>query len=86
MKSLSKSHHHDTVVLGQLISLYRSIFPEDPGELEQEKLMLQVLERYVKSPQGASVSDKKAGEFRVWIYFDNKEGETFNIAVGTLLN
>lgn len=46
--------------------------------------MLQVLERCLKSPQGA-VNNKVTGDFRVWVYLFNKDGETFNIAVSVTI-
>jgi hypothetical protein len=68
-------------VVRQLIEMYRDIFPEDPAEIEKEKLMLQVLEKYSKAPQGVVGNSKKAGDFRVWIYLHNKEGQPVNVAV-----
>lgn len=64
----------------QIINLHPYIFPENAKESEQEKLMLQVLEKYSKSPQG-SVNNKTTGDFRVWVYLHNKQGQTFNVAV-----
>jgi Arf-GAP/Rho-GAP domain/ANK repeat/PH domain-containing protein 1 len=69
-------------VVRQLIEMYRDIFPEDPAEIEKEKLMLQVLEKYSKAPQGVVGNSKKAGDFRVWIYLHNKEGQPVNVAIG----
>lgn len=60
--------------------MYPYIFPENAKEAEQEKLMLQVLEKHFQSPQG-SVNNKTTGDFRVWVYLNNKQGRTFNIAV-----
>lgn len=68
------------VVISQIIHLYRYIFPEDPTEIEQEKLMLQVLEKCMRSGQGAK-NTNVSGDFRVWVYLYNKDGETFNVAV-----
>lgn len=74
-----------TMVISQIISLYKSIFVEDPAEIEQERLMLQVLQKCMRSPNGV-VNNKVSGDFRVWVYLFNKEGETFNVAVsGTSL-
>lgn len=75
----SGAHQQDVMVVADLISLYKHIFPEDPSEMEQEKVMLQVLEKHIKSPQGAVT--KNAGDFRLWIYLGDKEGQTFNVAV-----
>jgi hypothetical protein len=77
----STKHLQNTVVVRQLIEMYRDIFPEDPAEIEKEKLMLQVLEKYSKAPQGVVGNSKKAGDFRVWIYLHNKEGQPVNVAV-----
>lgn len=74
----------DSVVVSQLISLYTYIFPENAKEQEQERVMLQVLERYAKSSQGG-INTKTSGDFRVWVYFHNKDGETFNVAVSFFL-
>lgn len=74
-------HNKELAVVSQLISLYRSIFPENPEEIEQERLMLQVLEKCMKSPQGP-VNTKASGDLRIWVYLYNKEGQTFNIAIG----
>lgn len=71
------------VVVSQIISLYKYIFPEDPGEIEQERLMLQVLEKCMRSGQGAKNANV-SGDFRVWVYLYNREGETFNVAVSGL--
>lgn len=68
------------VIVAQIINLYKYIFPEDPTETEQERLMLQVLEKCMRSGQGAK-NTNVTGDFRVWVYLYNKEGETFNIAV-----
>ncbi|XP_044763412.1 arf-GAP with Rho-GAP domain, ANK repeat and PH domain-containing protein 1 [Coccinella septempunctata] len=76
----SGAHQQDVMVVADLISLYKHIFPEDPSEMEQEKVMLQVLEKHIQSPQG-TVS-KNAGDFRLWIYLGDKEGQTFNVAIG----
>lgn len=76
------SHHRDVEVVGQLIQLYRHIFPEDPGELEKEKMMLDVLKKYSKA-QG-EVDKKSAGDLRIWIYLHNKEGQSFNVSVSFL--
>lgn len=73
------------MVVSQLISLYPYLFPENAKEAEQERLMLQVLERYAKSNQGA-VNTKTTGDFRVWVYLHSKEGETFNIAVSNIIS
>lgn len=69
-----------SVVISQIIGLYKYIFPEDPSEIEQERLMLQVLEKCMRSGQGAK-NTNVSGDFRVWVYLYNKEGETFNVAV-----
>ncbi|XP_045464625.1 arf-GAP with Rho-GAP domain, ANK repeat and PH domain-containing protein 2 [Harmonia axyridis] len=74
------AHQQDIMVVADLISLYKYIFPEDPSEIEQEKVMLQVLEKHIKSPQGAVT--KNAGDFRLWIYLGDKDGQTFNVAIG----
>ncbi|KAL3284888.1 hypothetical protein HHI36_019024 [Cryptolaemus montrouzieri] len=74
------AHQQDVMVVADLISLYKHIFPEDALELEQEKVMLQVLEKHIQSPQGAV--SKNAGDFRLWIYLGEKDGETFNVAIG----
>ncbi|XP_030762777.1 arf-GAP with Rho-GAP domain, ANK repeat and PH domain-containing protein 1 [Sitophilus oryzae] len=74
-------HVQDAEVVSQLIRHYRNIFPEDPGELEKEKVMLKILQKYTQSPQG-SVNDKAAGDFRVWIYLFSKEGKAYNLAIG----
>lgn len=78
--STSHDHQRDTEVVEQLIKYYRHVFPEDPGELEKEQHMLKVLEKYSKSPQG--VTKKSAGDLRIWIFMDNKEGKSFNVAIG----
>ncbi|KAJ8981459.1 hypothetical protein NQ317_000135 [Molorchus minor] len=78
--SVNHNHQRDSEVVSQLIRLYHDIFPEDPGELEREQHMLKVLEKYSKSPQG--VNNKTAGELRIWIFLHNKEGKSFNVAVG----
>ncbi|EFA00372.1 arf-GAP with Rho-GAP domain, ANK repeat and PH domain-containing protein 1 [Tribolium castaneum] len=75
-------HVQNTVVVRQLLELYRDIFPEDPAEIEKEKVMLQVLEKHTKALQGAANNAKKAGDFRVWIYLHNKEGQPMNVAIG----
>ncbi|KAJ8957081.1 hypothetical protein NQ318_007294 [Aromia moschata] len=80
LTSVNHNHQRDAEVVGQLIKMYRDIFPEDPGELEKEQHMLRVLEKYTKSPQG--VSKKTAGELRIWIFLHNKEGKSYNVAVG----
>ncbi|KAG5896364.1 hypothetical protein JTB14_005842 [Gonioctena quinquepunctata] len=77
----NRNHQRDAEVVGHLITFYRYIFPEDPGELEKEKHMLRVLENYAKSPQG-NVTNKSAGDLRIWIYLHNKEGKSFNVSVG----
>lgn len=64
-----------------MLELYRDIFPEDPGEVEKEKIMLQVLEKHNKALQGVANNAKNAGDFRVWIYLHNKEGQPVNVAV-----
>lgn len=76
----SNNHMQDCEVVTQLIRYYRHIFPEDPGELEKEKLMLKVLQKHMQG-QGA-VNQKTAGEFRVWIYMFTKEGKSYNVAIG----
>ncbi|CAG9770406.1 unnamed protein product [Ceutorhynchus assimilis] len=76
------SHHlQDAEVVAQLIRYYRAVFPEDPGELEKEKLMLKVLQKHMQSPQG-SMNKKTAGDFRVWIYLFNKDGKSYNVSIG----
>lgn len=70
----------ESSVVAQLITLYRSIFPENAEEIEQERLMLQVLERCARSPQGP-VNTKASGDLRVWVYLYNKDGQTHNVAV-----
>ncbi|KAJ8969771.1 hypothetical protein NQ314_001608 [Rhamnusium bicolor] len=52
ISSVSQNHQRDAEVVDQLVRMYRHIFPEDPGELEKEKHMLRVLEKYSTSPQG----------------------------------
>ncbi|XP_023014900.2 rhoGAP_ARAP and RA_ARAPs domain-containing protein RhoGAP15B [Leptinotarsa decemlineata] len=81
MSNSSRNHQRDTEVVGHLIKFYRYIFPEDPGELEREKHMLRVLEKYSQSPQGQPTK-KSAGDLRIWIYLHNKEGKSFNVSVG----
>ncbi|CAG9856103.1 unnamed protein product [Phyllotreta striolata] len=75
------NHQLDTEVVHQLITLYRYIYPEDPGELEREKHMLKVLEKYTKAPQG-NICNKTAGDLRIWVYLHNKEGKSFNVSIG----
>lgn len=70
----------DSIVVSQLITLFRHIFPENAKEAEQERMMFHVLERYFKSNQGA-VNTKTTGDFRVWVHWDSKEGQAFNVAV-----
>ncbi|KAH1008777.1 uncharacterized protein LOC109539383 isoform X1 [Dendroctonus ponderosae] len=78
----SGAHHvQDAEVVCQLIRHYRSVFPEDPSELEKEQLMLKVLQKCLQSPQGV-VNPKTSGDLRVWIYLFNKEGKAHNIAIG----
>ncbi|KAK9877230.1 hypothetical protein WA026_016977 [Henosepilachna vigintioctopunctata] len=74
------AHQMDIMVVADLISLYKQIFPEDALEMEQERVMLQVLEKHIQSPQGAV--SKHAGDLRLWIYLGDKDGETFNVAIG----
>lgn len=70
-------------MVGQIISLYRHIFPEDAGEMEKEKVMLKVLEKYSnsKTGHGGGIRRKTAGDFRIWIFLHNKEGKSFNVLV-----
>ncbi|KAJ3663437.1 hypothetical protein Zmor_007698 [Zophobas morio] len=80
--SVSNSKHlQNVIVVKQLLEMYRDIFPEDPTEIEKEKIMLQVLEKHSQGPQ-SGINSKGAGDFRVWIYLHNKEGQPVNIAVG----
>ncbi|RZB94391.1 RhoGAP and/or PH domain containing protein [Asbolus verrucosus] len=79
---INTKHVQNTIVVKQLLDMYRDIFPEDPSEIEKEKVMLQVLEKHSKAPQGVVNNSKKAGDFRVWIYLHNKEGRTINVAIG----
>ncbi|KRT82213.1 hypothetical protein AMK59_4084, partial [Oryctes borbonicus] len=75
-------NHKDHILVADLINLYTEIFPENPKEIEQEKVMLQVLKKYSTQPHGNLNNVKASGEFRVWIYLHNKKGETYNIAIG----
>lgn len=43
--------------------------------------MLGVLQKCFNQPHGNLNNVKVSGEFRVWIYLHNKNGETYNIAV-----
>ncbi|XP_072397147.1 arf-GAP with Rho-GAP domain, ANK repeat and PH domain-containing protein 2 [Diabrotica undecimpunctata] len=79
--NVNHSHQLDTEVVAQLIKYYRYIFPEDPGDLEKEKHMLRVLEKYSKAQQ-SKVSEKSAGDLRIWVYLHNKEGQSFNVSIG----
>lgn len=79
--NVNHDHQLDAEVVSQLIRFYRQIFPEDPGELEKEKLMLRVLEKYSKS-QPSKVANKSAGDLRIWVYLHNKEGQSYNVSVG----
>ncbi|KAL1517999.1 hypothetical protein ABEB36_001689 [Hypothenemus hampei] len=81
-KNGGSNHMQDFEVVSQLIKYYRSVFPEDPGELEKEKLMLKVLKKHIESPQGSVVNQKNAGDLRIWIYMYNKEGKPHNIGIG----
>lgn len=81
--TFNHNHQRDAEVVSQLIQLYRYIFPEDPGELEKEKVMLDVLKKYAKA-QG-EVDKKCAGDLRIWIYLHNKEGQSFNVSVSRFL-
>lgn len=65
----------------QLIDMFKDIFPEDPLEIEKEKLMLQVLEKHSQSPQNVGNTNKNAGDFRVWVYLHSKEGQAINTSV-----
>lgn len=67
-------------MVAQIITLQPYIFPENAKEVEQERLMLQVLQKHVLSPQG-SVNNKTSGDFRVWVYLYKKDGLTFNVSV-----
>lgn len=78
-------NHRDHVLVADLINLYTEVFPENPKEMEQEKMMLQVLKKYSNQPHGNLNNVKVSGEFRVWIYLHNKKGETYNIAVSIVL-
>lgn len=79
MNNIGHVNHRDIDVVTQLITLYRYIFPEDPAELEKEKHMLRVLQRYSKSQTG--IHKKSAGDLRIWIYLHNKEGQSLNVSV-----
>ncbi|XP_056637370.1 arf-GAP with Rho-GAP domain, ANK repeat and PH domain-containing protein 2 [Diorhabda sublineata] len=79
--NVNHDHQLDTEVVSQLIRYYRHIFPEDPGDLEKEKMMLRVLEKYSKSQQ-SKVANKSAGDLRIWVYLHNKEGQSYNVSVG----
>lgn len=76
----TKAHQQDTIVVGQLISLYKNIFPEDSIESEQEKIMLAILEKHAMAPHGAVAQN--SGDFRLWIYLHNREGQMFNVVLG----
>ncbi|CAH1958962.1 unnamed protein product [Acanthoscelides obtectus] len=78
--NVNHSHQLDTEVVSQIISLYRYIFPEDPGEIEKERMMLQVLESHSISMQG-KVAKKTAGDLRIWIFLHNKDGKSFNVSI-----
>nr|CAH7712994.1 unnamed protein product [Callosobruchus chinensis] len=78
--NVNHNHKLDTEVVSQVISLFRYIFPEDPGEIEKEKMMLQVLESHSISMQG-KVAKKTAGDLRIWIFLHNKDGKSFNMSI-----
>lgn len=77
----AKSQQEEIAVVSQLIKLYSHIFPENGRTAEIERVMLTVLQRCNDSPQGA-VNVKTSGEFRMWIYFQSKSGQSHNIAIG----
>ncbi|CAH0546516.1 unnamed protein product [Brassicogethes aeneus] len=71
----------DAEIVSQLIEYYHYIFPEDQIQLEKEKVILKVLEKYHTSPQ-LMFDKKNAGDLRIWIYLLSKEGTSVNISVG----
>ncbi|CAG2055121.1 unnamed protein product [Timema podura] len=66
-------------VVTHLISMYPSLFDVDTEELNREKKMLEVLERYHASNTSVP-HNKPSGDLKVWIYIDSKDnGNCVNV-------
>ncbi|GJQ71130.1 hypothetical protein Trydic_g1034 [Trypoxylus dichotomus] len=80
MDKLSSSNteylNKDLELIADLINLSSKIFPESEKERHHEMLVRKTWEQHftIKRP------DNKV--FRIWIYYDNKEGECYNVEVG----
>lgn len=77
--------HKDSKLVADLIELYRDVFPENQRDIEKERIMLSVLEKYNNQAQATLNNTKASGDFRLWIYLNSKEGKTYNVAVSILL-
>ncbi|XP_022910066.1 arf-GAP with Rho-GAP domain, ANK repeat and PH domain-containing protein 2 [Onthophagus taurus] len=83
--ALPSNEHYtnkDSELIADLILLYRDIFPENQRDIEKERLMLSVLERYNNQVHTKINNTKVTGEFRIWIYLNSKQGKTYNVAIG----
>lgn len=70
----------DTELLTDLINLSNKIFPESDKERHQEALVRKTWEEQVTNTK-RSIN----GNFRIWIYYCNKEGESHNVEVSLLM-
>ncbi|XP_049784428.1 arf-GAP with Rho-GAP domain, ANK repeat and PH domain-containing protein 2 [Schistocerca cancellata] len=68
-------------VVADLIRHYPELFRVDNEELQREKRMLEILERYHHSNNNMSV--KQTGEFKVWIHLEAKDsGNCVSVTIG----
>ncbi|PSN41421.1 hypothetical protein C0J52_16872 [Blattella germanica] len=69
-------------VVSDLILLYSQIFEVDAAELQREKLMQQVLERYHAANTDVPQT-KSSGDLKIWIYLENRSSSNcVNVTIG----
>lgn len=73
----STNFEADSLVVADLISLYKNIYPLSRDEIAKEHIMLSVLQKYHAAAENLSDSVKMSGDLKVWITVDpNPENKT----------
>nr|XP_018909007.1 PREDICTED: arf-GAP with Rho-GAP domain, ANK repeat and PH domain-containing protein 1 [Bemisia tabaci] len=69
----------ESEVVCDLITLYPKLFDVDGDELDRERRMMEVLERYHDTPQR---QNRPSGDLKVWIYINGKDsGSCVNVTI-----
>lgn len=69
-------YEDDSHVVGDLIMLYKQLFPIKQEEVSKEQVMLTILQKYHAAAENLTDSVKQSGDLKVWITIDSNPENT----------